>query len=108
MPDLEQDTTLRLPRVTVLKASAGSGKTFRLTQRYVQFLLSGRIPKNELRNLMAITFSNNASGEMRREVMKWLKLLCLKDSDRLEQMAEVTAGGAERISRSSPAKRYPC
>ena len=59
MPDLEQDTTLRLPRVTVLKASAGSGKTFRLTQRYVQFLLSARIPKNELRNLMAITFSNN-------------------------------------------------
>jgi ATP-dependent exoDNAse (exonuclease V) beta subunit len=99
MPDLEQDTTLRLPRVTVLKASAGSGKTFRLTQRYVQFLLSSRIPKNELRNLMAITFSNNASGEMRRDVMEWLKLLSLKDPDRLREMSEVTTGGPERISR---------
>jgi len=99
MPDLEQDTTLRLPRVTVLKASAGSGKTFRLTQRYVQFLLSAKIPKNELRNLMAITFSNNASGEMRRDVLEWLKLLCLKDPERLREMAEVTSGGEERISR---------
>jgi ATP-dependent helicase/nuclease subunit A len=98
MPDLEQDTTLRLPRVTVLKASAGSGKTFRLTQRYVQFLLSSRIPKNELRNLMAITFSNNASGEMRKNVLAWLKLLCLKDPVRLREMAEVTSGGEERLS----------
>ena len=101
MPDLEQDTTLRLPRVTVLKASAGSGKTFRLTQRYVQFLLSDRIPKNELRNLMAITFSNNASGEMRRNVVEWLKLLCLKDPERLREMEEVTSGGAERLSRKA-------
>jgi ATP-dependent helicase/nuclease subunit A len=99
MPDLEQDTTLRLPRVTVLKASAGSGKTFRLTQRYAQFLLSDRIAKNELRNLMAITFSNNASGEMRRNVLEWLKLLCLKDPVRIREMEAVTAGGAERLSQ---------
>jgi ATP-dependent exoDNAse (exonuclease V) beta subunit len=101
MPDLEQDSTLRLPRVTVLKASAGSGKTYRLTQRYVQFLLSDKIPRNELRNLMAITFSNNASGEMRRDVLEWLKLLCLKDAERLREMTEVTSGGAEHLSRKA-------
>ena len=99
MPDLEQDTTLRLPRVTVLKASAGSGKTFRLTQRYAQFLLSERIPRNQLRNLMAITFSNNASGEMRKNVLEWLKRLCLGDTERMREMEAVTAGGAERLSR---------
>jgi len=99
MPDLEQDTTLRLPRVTVLKASAGSGKTFRLTQRYAQFLLSDKIPKNELRNLMAITFSNNASGEMRRNVLEWLKLLCLENPERIREMEAVTSGGAERLSK---------
>lgn len=99
MPDLEQDTTLRLPRVTVLKASAGSGKTFRLTQRYAQFLLSEKIPKNELRNLMAITFSNNASGEMRNNVLEWLKFLCLKEPGRIREMEAVTAGGADRLSR---------
>ena len=99
MPDLEQDTALRLPRVTVLKASAGSGKTFRLTQRYAQFLLSERIPRNQLRNLMAITFSNNASGEMRKNVLEWLKRLCLEDPERIREMAAVTAGGPERLPR---------
>ena len=99
MPDLEQDSRLRLPRVTVLKASAGSGKTFRLTQRFAQFLLSEKVSKNELRNLMAITFSNNASGEMRKNVLEWLKLLCLKDPDRTREMEAVTSGGAERLSK---------
>ncbi len=99
MPDLEPDTTLLLPRVTVLKASAGSGKTYRLTQRYVQFLLSDRIGRNDLRNVMAITFANNASREMRDEVLKWLKLLCLGDSRRLGEMEEIVAGGPERIIR---------
>jgi len=99
MPDLDHDTTIAFPRVTVLKASAGSGKTFRLTQRYVQFLLSEKIPKNGLRNLMAITFSNNAAREMRRKILGWLKLLALKDPARLQEMVEVTSGGAERLSR---------
>ncbi|HTO24042.1 MAG TPA: UvrD-helicase domain-containing protein [Spirochaetia bacterium] len=99
MPDLEHDTTIALPRVTVLKASAGSGKTFRLTQRYAQFLLSEKIPRNGLRNLMALTFSNNAAREMRRKVLEWLKLLALGDHSRLAQMAEITSGGTERLAR---------
>ena len=45
---LAPDTALELPRVTVLRASAGSGKTWTLTQRYVQFALSRRCPKNGL------------------------------------------------------------
>ena len=92
MPDLDHDTTIAFPRVTVLKASAGSGKTFRLTQRYVQFLLSEKIPKNGLRNLMAITFSNNAAREMRRKILGWLKLLALKDPARLQEMVEDLGG----------------
>ncbi|HET6449992.1 MAG TPA: UvrD-helicase domain-containing protein, partial [Spirochaetia bacterium] len=98
-PDLEPDSTLRLPRVTVLKASAGSGKTFRLTQRFVQFLLSEKIPHTGLRNVMAITFSHNASRQMREKVLEWLKRLALKDRDRLEEMTAVTSGGEEQISR---------
>ena len=45
----------------VLKASAGSGKTHALTLRYVEFLMSENIPRNDLRNILAITFSNNAA-----------------------------------------------
>jgi ATP-dependent helicase/nuclease subunit A len=99
MPDLEHDSSIRLPLVTVLKASAGSGKTFRLTQRFAQLLLSEKIPHNDLRNMMAITFSNNASRQMRAAVLGWLKRLALKDPARLEEMMKVTSGGAERLSR---------
>ena len=101
MPALESDTQLTLPSLTVLKASAGSGKTFALTQRYVQFLLSPRIVKNDLKNILAITFSNNASREMRENVLSWLKLLAFGDPERLLAMTSVTTGGDVGITRSA-------
>ncbi len=99
MPVLEPDGMIRFPSVTVLKASAGSGKTFALTERYAQFLLSGRVPKNDLRNLLAITFSNNASREMRDSVLGWLKMAHLRHPERLAELAAVTEGGEERTAR---------
>lgn len=47
---LERDADIRFPHFTVLKASAGSGKTHTIMKRFVQFLLSGKIPRNRLRN----------------------------------------------------------
>ena len=99
MPDLEPDGLIRFPSITVLKASAGSGKTFALTERYAQFLLSNRVPKNDLRNLLAITFSNNASREMRESVLGWLKMAHLHHPERLAELAAVTEGGEERTAR---------
>lgn len=98
MPALEPDTLIRLPSVTVLKASAGSGKTYALTERYAQLLLSGLIRKNDLRNILAITFSNNASREMRKKVLEWLKMAYLRDPGRLAELAAVTSGGEERTA----------
>jgi ATP-dependent helicase/nuclease subunit A len=99
IPFLEPDTTLTLPSLTVLKASAGSGKTYALTERYVQFLLSPLIPRNLLPNLLAITFSNNAAREMRESVMGWLKRLYFRDAARCADIGAVTAGGEERTVR---------
>ncbi|HDO34867.1 MAG TPA: hypothetical protein ENH07_01015, partial [Nitrospirae bacterium] len=69
MPDktseiLQKDTDLRFPHFMILRASAGSGKTHALTRRFVQFILSGKIHGNDLKNILAITFSNNAAKEM--------------------------------------------
>ncbi len=89
MLQLAADTALRLPGVTVLKASAGSGKTYTLTARCAQFLLSRRVPRNELRNLLAITFANNASREMRQEVLAWLKRLARGDPGSCADMTSV-------------------
>ena len=98
---LESDTLIRLPSVTVLKASAGSGKTYRLTERYVQFLLSRKIPRNGLRNILAITFSNNASREMREKVLEWLKKLYFRDPQRTADIAPLVDGGAELAARAA-------
>jgi ATP-dependent exoDNAse (exonuclease V) beta subunit len=72
-PVLEKDSSIQFPHFTILKASAGSGKTYSLTERFVQFLLSGKIPQNHLRNILAITFSNNAAKEMKERILSWLK-----------------------------------
>ncbi len=95
MPVLESDSVIRLPSLTVLRASAGSGKTFTLTERYVQFLLSPLIPKNDLANILAITFSHNASREMRENVLEWLKLLAFRDAGRLAEIGAIVQGGDE-------------
>lgn len=83
----ESRHTLRFPHFTVLKASAGSGKTYALARRFALFLLSDRVPKNGLTNLLAITFSNNAAKEMKERILNVLKQICLGHGETLTQFA---------------------
>jgi superfamily I DNA/RNA helicase len=76
-PVLEGDKTLKFPHALLISASAGSGKTYTLTQRYVQFLLSEKVPGNDLPNILAVTFTNNAAKEMKARILGWLKELAL-------------------------------
>ena len=46
--------------VDVYKASAGSGKTFTLTQKYLRLL-----KKKHHRHILAVTFTNKATAEMK-------------------------------------------
>ena len=72
---------MKFPHFTVLKASAGSGKTYALSMRFARFLLSDKVPRNRLGNLLAITFSNNAASEMKERVLDLLKRTCLGDEE---------------------------
>jgi ATP-dependent helicase/nuclease subunit A len=94
---LEKDADIRFPQVTVLKASAGSGKTYSLTERFVQFLLSRRIPQNHLTNILAITFSNNAAKEMKERILSWLKDIYFGDSDKIEALSEIVSLKEEQL-----------
>ena len=89
MSILEKDTHIHFPHFIVLKASAGSGKTHTLTQRYVQLVLSERIQRNHLRNILAITFSNNAAKEMKERVLQWLKALHFEDEKAVRELTEI-------------------
>jgi len=88
---LEKDSAIQFPHVTLLKASAGSGKTYSLTERFVQFLLSDKIPQNHLRNILAITFSNNAAKEMKERILSWLKYIYFRDPEKIEELSEIVS-----------------
>lgn len=48
-----------------IKASAGTGKTFRLAMRYISMLLCGIEPER----ILAITFTNKAAGEILEKIV---------------------------------------
>ncbi len=50
-------------------ASAGSGKTFALSVRYISLLFMGQSPSS----ILAATFTNKAASEMRQRVLDSLK-----------------------------------
>jgi len=54
---------------TVYRSSAGSGKTFTLVKEYVKIILA---EPDAFRHVLAITFTNKASNEMKERVLKAL------------------------------------
>ncbi len=86
---LERDRELSSPSFKIVSASAGSGKTYTLTLRYVQLLLSPLVPHNALKNILAITFTNNAAGEMRERVLAVLKAVALSGREGLAKDPDV-------------------
>ncbi len=99
MPILEKDKSLRFPHALLISASAGSGKTYTLTQRYVQFLLSEEVPNNGLPGILAVTFTNNAAKEMKARILAWLKELALdKHCGKMDETLELVSLGREEVS----------
>jgi len=70
---------LKFPQAIIIDASAGSGKTHALTQRFIRLILSRHIPYNDLTNILAITFTNNAAREMKQRILGTLKKLALNE-----------------------------
>lgn len=68
----------------IYKASAGSGKTYKLTYEYLRLVV-----KNPYlyRNILAVTFTNKATDEMKERILKELFFLSSnKKSDHLENL----------------------
>ena len=57
------------PQLFVYKASAGSGKTFTLAVEYIKLLVAN---PTEYRNILAVTFTNKATAEMKERNLSQL------------------------------------
>lgn len=72
--------------LTIHKASAGSGKTFRLARNYIQLILGYQEPEtgewhlypreiDAHRHILGVTFTNKATAEMKKRIIEELSLL---------------------------------
>lgn len=59
----------------IVNASAGSGKTYNLVRNYLRLLLSENENRAEINQIMAMTFTNKASIEMKSRIMSDLNKL---------------------------------
>ncbi len=82
------------PQIFILDASAGTGKTYNLSLRYLYHIFN---PYEDIRidspyrNVLAITFTNKAAKEMRLRIIELLKRICLdifRDKDEKKNVFE--------------------
>ncbi len=80
-----------MEKLLALKASAGSGKTYALTVRYLSLLFLGANPSN----IVALTFTKKAANEMKERIFK--TLINLENQDELKSICEATGKSKDEI-----------
>ena len=68
-------------RSVAVEACAGAGKTWMLVSRMLRALLDGAAPHE----ILAITFTKKAAGEMRQRLQEWLEDFAHQPLERLGQ-----------------------
>ena len=93
---MEQD-----PRLLLYKASAGSGKTFTLAVQYIRLLIEDPF---SYRRILAVTFTNKATTEMKERILSQLYGIAtaLKSSDGyLNEIIKATGKPVEEIRKAA-------
>lgn len=81
--------------LTIFSASAGSGKTYKLTAIYLAHLFKSRY---NYRKILAVTFTNKATAEMKSRILDHLhKLAVGEKSDYLPGLIKITGRDEESI-----------
>jgi ATP-dependent exoDNAse (exonuclease V) beta subunit len=58
-------------KICFVQASAGAGKTYTLAKRYIELLFKHN--NTDIKNIVALTFTNKAAKEMKHRVISYLK-----------------------------------
>lgn len=67
-----------MSELIVYKASAGSGKTFTLAAEYIKLLIQN---PRAYRQILAVTFTNKATAEMKERILSQLYGIHIADPD---------------------------
>ena len=85
-------------RSVVVEACAGAGKTWMLVSRMLRALLAGARPQD----ILAITFTRKAAGEMRERLNTWLAELALAPADQQVQELRLRGLSEPEAQRLAP------
>ena len=91
-------------RSVAVEACAGAGKTWMLVSRMLRALLEGdgQVQPHEI---LAITFTKKAAGEMRERLYEWLKKFAHADDETLRQELVMRGVLSQKSPQSSPLMR---
>jgi ATP-dependent helicase/nuclease subunit A len=85
--------------LTIYSASAGSGKTYKLTGIYLSNIFKSRF---NYRRILAVTFTNKATAEMKSRILDHLhKLSVGENSDYLADLVKDTGRSEESIRKEA-------
>ena len=90
---MDKQESKSVPQIHILEASAGSGKTYALAKHYLKLIINPAIKAEDtpVRNIIAITFTNKASIEMKTRIFDFLKKIALDSFAREDERADIMA-----------------
>ncbi|WP_342128663.1 UvrD-helicase domain-containing protein [Hydrogenophaga sp. OTU3427] len=88
-------------RSVAVEACAGAGKTWMLVSRILRALLAGCEPQD----ILAITFTKKAAGEMRQRLQEWLQQFAGLTDDALVPQLVMRGMAAEQALEAAPRLR---
>src|SRR5574344_1092982 len=87
--------------ITIYKASAGAGKTHKLTGEYINLLFGDPYA---YRHILAVTFTNKATDEMKQRILKELDVLA-SDPAASNYIDDIVAGSGKSTGEISALSR---
>ena len=85
--DSQLNMTHKGKNFEIVRASAGSGKTFRLVLMYLECALQHDNPRT-FKRILALTFTNKAAAEMKSRILEDLECLVNGESDKMDKLCK--------------------
>ena len=89
-----------MSELLVYKASAGSGKTFTLAVEYIKLLV---LNPRAYRQILAVTFTNKATAEMKERILSQLYGIQIGDKD-----SEAYLNRIKEETKRTRLQSFPC